>query len=41
MKIKPKIFSKPRKENKEVKRYRAILENVENYSGDGSNQKKI
>lgn len=40
-KMSPKIFTKPRKESKEMKRNREILENIENYCGDGSNQKKI
>lgn len=40
-KIKPKSLSRPRKESKEMKRNRAILENIGNYSGDGSNQKKL
>lgn len=32
---------KKRKESEEMKRMGKILENIENYGGDGSNQRKI
>ena len=39
--MKPKILSRPHKESEEMKRNRQILENIENYIGDGTNQKEL
>lgn len=39
--ITPGLPHKKRQEDPEAEKMRQILENVENYSGDGSNQRKI
>ncbi len=38
---KPFLLPKSHKESEEMERNRAILANIENYSGDGSNQRRI
>ena len=39
--ITPNLPRKKRQEDPELGKMRQILENVENYTGDGSNQRKI
>lgn len=39
--IAPNLPHTKRREDPELNKMRQILENVENYSGDGSNQRKI
>lgn len=40
-KVVPQLPRAPHKESEEMKRQRKILQNMENYSGDGSNQVDI
>lgn len=39
--LKPDFPRKKRREDPELDKMRRILENVENYTGDGSNQRKV